>query len=247
MVDLETMGRPPRGAIASIGAVEFDLVTGRVGSKLHRVVDLVSSAALGMELHPATIEWWLAIESRKAKVAIIGPRRLGIRDALDEFSEWFPEGARIWGNGVGFDVVILRSAYELAGAKPPWHYRAERDVRTLVGLARDLSGGEEDPSARFGGASDHHHALRDAEAQVAYCCELYREIVGAPTKRSDLVSFKPAEALELFPCDGTRCGSLDSGHTRDCARGILEWFLRKLAKPREERRDYRGGRLAPRG
>jgi exodeoxyribonuclease VIII len=55
--------------------------------------------------------------------------------------------------------MILRKAYEMLGLKTPWHFRADRDVRTLVALGRSLDI-ELTPANREG---THHHALEQIE------------------------------------------------------------------------------------
>lgn len=182
MIDLETMGLSPRGAIVAIGALSFDLTTGKRGSTFYQVVDLASSA-VGMEIDPDTVIWWLA-QSEAARFELIDGEKSTLFEALDRFKVWFPERARVWGNGATFDVVILRSAFDALAVEVPWHYRAERDVRTLVGLWRDLrGGGEDDPTLRF--EDDYgdctHHALADAERQARYCCQLYQDLRDGPT------------------------------------------------------------------
>ena len=39
MLDLETMGRKSNSALVSIGAVEFDLITGETGREFYKVID----------------------------------------------------------------------------------------------------------------------------------------------------------------------------------------------------------------
>jgi hypothetical protein len=181
MLDLETMGRSPDGAIATIGAVRFDLVAGIIEEvPFYRVVDLSSSARVGMDLDPETVKWWLA-QSEEARCALLGDpdTAVHLRSALGDFVDWYPKGARVWGNGATFDVVIMRTAFQLWGLEPPWHYRAERDVRTLVGLWRDLrGGGEHDPTERFEDprGKPSHRALDDAAQQAVYCCDMYRDL-----------------------------------------------------------------------
>ncbi len=79
-----------------------------------------------------------------------------------------------------YDVSSLRDAFDAFGLKVPWHHRQERDVRTLVGLWRDLhDGGETQPEQRHRHAADKHHALQDALHQVEYCCQMYQTLKSA--------------------------------------------------------------------
>jgi hypothetical protein len=186
MLDLETMGRAPRGVIASIGAALFNLRTGVRNDVFYRVVDIATSADAGLELNAETVKWWLC-QSEEARQALFAGQ-IPLFKALQEFADWFPPKARIWGNGATFDVAILRSAYDALGYKVPWHYRQERDVRTLVTLFRDLHGeGESDPSQRFEGGANAHNALADAERQTEYCCQMFQILKSAADalKRSE--------------------------------------------------------------
>lgn len=172
MVDLETMGVGYRAAIVSIGAVRFDAVACKVGndslSKFYHTIDLEDAQASGQVIDASTVIWWLA-QSTEARAAIIS-RGMPIQTALRQFA-MFAEGSFVWGNGSNFDNRILRDAYELFGMPVPWHYRKDRDMRTIVGLAESLG---IKPSIPFEGTL--HNALDDAIFQAQVVCELYREI-----------------------------------------------------------------------
>jgi len=57
MLDLEFMGKIPTAAIASIGAVQFDL-TG-IKREIYIPVDLRTSVKMGGTLDADTVLWWL--------------------------------------------------------------------------------------------------------------------------------------------------------------------------------------------
>jgi hypothetical protein len=88
----------------------------------------------------------------------------GVRpaEALVLFEEWFhsvPEVAGVWANGASFDFPVYSSLADRAGRKKPWHYRIERDTRTLFWLA----GGKPDI---FDEQLTKHEALSDCIYQV---------------------------------------------------------------------------------
>jgi exodeoxyribonuclease VIII len=58
MLDLETMGIQSDAAIVAIGAVRFDLETGKVGESWYSPVDLDSSLHLGLTVTESTVQWW---------------------------------------------------------------------------------------------------------------------------------------------------------------------------------------------
>lgn len=176
MVDIETMGRGHRAAIVSIGAVRFDPVACKVGndeaSKFYTTIDLSNCQKLGQTIDADTVLWWLAQEER-ARVEILSHGSMGLQIALIRFASFVGtiRQSRVWGNGSNFDNRILRDAYELTDLGCPWHYRDDRDMRTIVGLAAtwDIEHG-----ITFDGT--RHHALDDAVYQAQVVCDLYSKI-----------------------------------------------------------------------
>ena len=177
MVDLETMGVGYRAAIVSIGAVRFDPVACKVGndfqSKFYETIDLEDAQAAGQTIDASTVIWWLA-QSTKARAAIIS-RGMPLPTALRQFALFIGDNF-VWGNGSNFDNRILRDAYELFGMVVPWHYRNDRDMRTLVALAETMG---IKVSIPFEGTL--HNALDDAIFQAQVVCELFQEIRNKPT------------------------------------------------------------------
>lgn len=137
MLDLETMGTGPNAAIVAIGAVWFDAVEG-IKDIFYSVVDLDSSVKTGGIIDASTVMWWMS-QDDLARKEISNSDGVHISRALDDFYEWAthlvpdPEmGIRMWGNGAGFDNVILSSAYDRLGIRRPWNYRNDRCYRTAM-------------------------------------------------------------------------------------------------------------------
>ena len=180
MIDLETMGTSPNGAIVAIGARYFDLSTGMPGQAYYMPVSLSSSVDAGMEMETGTVQWWMA-QSAEARDAWMSPECVELRLALLGLMEFINACAgkktEPWGNGASFDLSIIRRAYDLCGLKCPWHYSKERDVRTLVNLARragvDVKRGQ---VQRRGPA---HHALADCDYQIEYCSLAWQVLMGS--------------------------------------------------------------------
>lgn len=59
MLDIETMGNESFSSIVSIGALEFDIETGKTGKEFYVNVDLQSCMDLGLIVNASTIMWWL--------------------------------------------------------------------------------------------------------------------------------------------------------------------------------------------
>ena len=162
MVDLETMGTGPVAAIIAIGAVEFDLGTGAIGEFFYVVVNLESSVQGGGVIDPSTVMWWLG-QSDDARAAV---RTEGthITVALMRFAAWLAQrGAgddlRLWGNGAGFDNVVLEAAYRHAHIQCPWNFWNNRCYRTIKALH---------PTVKAIRTGTHHNALDDAITQAKH-------------------------------------------------------------------------------
>ena len=168
MLDLETMGTSPRAAIIAIGAVAFDLETGELGDTFYSVVDLNSSIEAGGIVDASTILWWMG-QSEAARLAILNPDSPGgwlLRNALGRFNVWMGQfeykSVKLWGNGAGFDNVILRSAYEMTKTHVPWMHYNDRCYRTAKALL---------PTVRVEREGVHHNALDDAVYQAKVLIE----------------------------------------------------------------------------
>lgn len=171
MLDLETMGAGPDAAIVAIGAVTFDLDAGTIGERFYAPVDLASSVAAGGVQDPGTVQWWLR-QSDDAR-AELGRPGLQVGSALDAFAVWVrryadPKTVKVWGNGAGFDNVILRRAYERAGMAAPWSHWNDRCYRTVKALH---------PEIRLERIGTHHNAVDDAESQALHLVKMLRGCV----------------------------------------------------------------------
>lgn len=177
MLDLDTMGKGPRAAIVSIGAVFFDPMTGELGAEFESYVDLNDSANFG-EIAPDTVLWWLG-QSDEARAAI--SHGDGLKTALINFCEWIQDygsdngsGMRVWGNGASFDNVILRSAFTATSLPLPWEYRNDRDVRTVVELGLTLLGFDPKKEIPYEGGAQR--TLDYAKHQARYVSAIYQKL-----------------------------------------------------------------------
>lgn len=169
MLDLETMDTRPTAAIVAIGAVEMDIVNRKLGNKFYKTIDLQSCIDIGCTVNGATISWWLD-QCDEAKDALKGGSPLLY--ALYDFSLFALRGGhnfamvddvRIWGNGAGFDNVILENAYRKNNKTPPWVYRNNRCFRTLKAGYPQVYVEKKGPA---------HHALMDAVWQAEMLIEM---------------------------------------------------------------------------
>lgn len=168
MVDIEALGHAPTGALLSIGALRFDSDKGSVhlDDAFHMNVLAQTAQQIGMSVDASTCMWWIR-QNDKARKALFEPTPQHIRNVLKSFKNWYGDSEEVWAHA--FDFKILGSAYQAAEMRAPWHYRDERDLRTLYKLA----GGRPDMRG-FGGAK--HHPLHDAYRQALEVLECFRRI-----------------------------------------------------------------------
>lgn len=145
MLDLETFGTGRDAAIVTIGAVEFGSSALGPDSEFYRRIAF-NSPGFGVT-DTATVVWWLK-QSEDARTELVSEPRVLLKDALADFASWlrkiapdagdYRTGLRLWSNGPTFDEVILRDAYVRTGLLVPWHFKASRCCRTILGEAQAL-------------------------------------------------------------------------------------------------------------
>lgn len=174
MVDLETWGTTPGSDIRSIGAVEFDPVTGTLGDEFY--VNVAGGDVYGLVRDPETEKFWddQSAEARQAFDAPHDELSLGLgrfgkwwADRDPAFTDKAAEPTTFWANGPHFDEAILGACYRATDLLIPWHYRAPRDCRTIW----EAAGGVDLP---FEGVK--HNALDDAKHQARCVIEAYRKL-----------------------------------------------------------------------
>lgn len=157
MIDLETMGTGSASAIVSIGAVEFDPNTFKLGREFYRVIDLQSCIDSGLAVEGSTVMWWLS-QSEEARNALVTGIKTPLHEALQAFTEWLDPNTYVWSHGASFDLPILANAYAVGvGQVKPWKYNRELDTRTILWL----TGQKMPPSV-----GTAHNALDDAKTQA---------------------------------------------------------------------------------
>ena len=161
MLDLETMSTSSYAAVVSVGAVKFDPVGGVFHTSFYQIVSLASSMKAGLRVDADTIKWWM-YQTGEVRKALTSPTGVGLDEALLGFAEWYgsDDSVPVWGNGAGFDNVILGNAYKAVGIDQPWSYKADRCFRTLRSLAPEVLA----PN----GCRVKHNALDDAIEQAKW-------------------------------------------------------------------------------
>lgn len=164
MLDIETLGVRSDAVIISIGAVVFT-PTGLSEDTFYMPVGAQSCVDAGLKIDVSTVVWWMQ-RSRAARAVFAGQGEgvMPLDFVLKRFASWLPGDARVWGNGAGFDNVILGNAYAAAVMSRPWPYTADRCFRTVRALSPHV---EADP---FEGTP--HHALDDAKHQARHLLKI---------------------------------------------------------------------------
>ena len=176
MLDLETMGNGSNAAIVAIGAVQFNPFTGVLGAEFEEVVNLNSSAYYG-EMDASTVQWWLSQSEEARQIFLKDTPKATLKNALIELNEWLgqfgePRDICVWGNGSGFDNVILTNAYKACRIKPNFSHWNDRDCRTIVDMGKSILG--IDPKSTLVREGTHHSALDDAKFQAKYVSEIWQ-------------------------------------------------------------------------
>jgi 3' exoribonuclease, RNase T-like len=163
MIDLETMGLAPYGAIVQIGVCSFDEVG--IVDTFYSEVSLIDSVSAGMKVDPSTILWWLSQPEEVRNWVKDNEKKSTLRVALLGLSSFFKdlrstnpnEKLEVWANSPSFDCSILRTAYGLVKLECPFTFREEMCCRTAKNLFKDVT-------HDFKGVK--HNALDDAKNQA---------------------------------------------------------------------------------
>lgn len=173
MLDLETLGLHADAAIVSIGAVKFDPYGTELGDHddkeyepFYRALDLNDVVTQQKRsVDGATLKWWLN-QPYEPRAVFQEENQVTLLTALAAFWEWYgAESLPTWGNGAGFDNVILRNAFENTHGACPFSYYHDRCFRTLKALF---------PNVEYVKPSTPHHALWDAIAQAKHVQKLFK-------------------------------------------------------------------------
>ena len=167
MLDLETWGTGHNAVIVQVGACYFDRHTGEIGKTLCENIDARESIAAGFEVDAATIYWWMQ-QSPEAQRSITGDSEYSLVGNMTQLNDFMSKAKCVWSHAT-FDWVILMNHFKKLGIKPKVHYRAARDLRTLVDLANLKYGNR----PRVG---THHNALDDCVFQVGYAVECLNKL-----------------------------------------------------------------------
>jgi hypothetical protein len=182
MIDIETMGTSADAPILSIGAVEFDILTGETKSEYYRHVDFIS-AFHNRQPDPDTMRWWLT-QSDEARQALVDESdTVDIVTALKDLQQWVLsvieldtvnvnndkfKRVEMWANDPDFDLTILASAFKQYHIAIPWPFWSGRSCRTVCAMLDGIY-----RRSNYPREGTHHNALDDTKYQVLYVSEMW--------------------------------------------------------------------------
>ena len=170
MIDLETLGTASDTVVLSIGAVEFDVKTKKLGRTFYCELPIQSQINMGRSITAATLNWWMKQEGSAQAVL---DAAMSCKDNLDVLVNDFhtflgtSRPLSVWGNGATFDISILESLFKDVNLKAPWAFTHVMDLRTF---RRFVAKGK-----KVEVAGVKHNALDDSIAQAKYVMEYYNE------------------------------------------------------------------------
>ncbi|KFC64019.1 exonuclease [Bosea sp. LC85] len=175
-IDLETLSSAPDAAIVAIGACTFATDGSTLAARrvFRQAVHPDTSQKAGGRIDALTVVWWMGQSTEARQAWTLAPAR-SIQSALQQFALWcLPEfdgeRVRVWGNGAGFDNVILRGAYDRCEVSPPWRHQDDRCYRTLKNLRPDIA---------YEQTGTAHEAADDAVSQALHAERIFAAMKGA--------------------------------------------------------------------
>lgn len=166
MIDFETLGTGTSACVIQMGACYFGEMHELPEVRTFKCnVDPNDAVNNGAVIDAPTVLWWLA-QSEDARKSVTSGERLPELEAYQALNDFLSKADEVWSHAT-FDFVILTEALKRYGLKPKFHYRAARDIRTLVALST-----VDTKSLKREGT--HHDALDDAIFQAAYCLEMLK-------------------------------------------------------------------------
>lgn len=183
MIDIETLGKRPGSVILSIGAVEFDINTGKIIGEFYAVIDLESSIHDGLTVDSSTLLWWMSNDRQEARNDLLkiydeDEESYDLCEALIDLSGFIESSReddkdlRVWANPPTFDLMILESAYDILNTEVPWKHYEMMDLRTLKKIYK----GDKPKFEIKEGVK--HNALYDAKLQAMICSHIWNKIGG---------------------------------------------------------------------
>lgn len=131
MVDIETLSTRPDAAIISVAAVFFNVDTKQFATPTF-YVEVDHETLTAFHIDPDTVAWWAKQTQPMPRGTT--PLAVALKDLI-AFIQGNPP-ARIWAKSPSFDLVILKEACQKLDLIWPIPFWQERDIRTLIDIAK---------------------------------------------------------------------------------------------------------------
>jgi hypothetical protein len=154
MIELETIGVAPDGAILTIDAQRF-IPHGDGWHDRHYKARVSLDEQSARVIGDGTVYWWSQQSAEAQEEAFGEAGRIPLQQALGELFSLMFHADHIWANGITFDIVILEHAFKSYEMGLPFKYYKVLDARTVYNLWPDLPRG-----------AVSHHALDDCQQQI---------------------------------------------------------------------------------
>lgn len=139
MLDIETYSTKKNACILTIGAIKFDregkLAKLKKMDTFYRRITIESNKELNRDIDAETISWWENQEEEAKFEIVTEENRISLKEALEEFIEWFKPSDLVWSHGKDFDCVIMEDAMRQCNIAIPWKFWNTRDTRTIFDIA----------------------------------------------------------------------------------------------------------------
>lgn len=160
MIDIETLGGKPDGAIASIGVALFNFAQPCATVRGWRI-DIQTCLDIGLKIDLPTCLWWMKQGDVARREIYTEKGRKPIAEALSSLDRFIIKHVagheyEVWSRGPDYDLTILETAYERAGLDVPWGFRNKRDLRSALAVRGNADG-----------SPAKHTAMADCRAQIS--------------------------------------------------------------------------------
>lgn len=174
MVDIETLSTAVNAAVLSIGAVEFDPMSGKIKREFYHELDLSDQTNRHIDVN--TMQWWIKqclvnldnieflIKNNRAKDEVafvlvrLGSFLVGNDTNYVKRATGY-EKIALWACDPDFDISILADLYKEHNLILPWKYSEPKSVRTVRMLTQIAGMNIPVPKA-------DHNALNDCIRQA---------------------------------------------------------------------------------
>ena len=172
MLDIEGLGVGRDAVVVSVGAVRFNLDTGKILNTQYWDLGLKEQQRKGRVISADTVCWW-ARQTPDVLSALTNTPRYPIEIFIKEFNQFIEGKCFFWAKGTNYDLEILTNLYQMYDQQSPFRYSKWVDARVYYMLGKRL--GILPKKERTGA----HNALADAIFQTEVVCHIHKELKDA--------------------------------------------------------------------